>query len=104
MREYEQAEALAARALALSEQHQLSYQAASSRCVLGQARAQLGGATEGITLIRQGIAGLLGIGMPLRIAYHTALLAEAEGQQGTIADALETIARALHAKPHAPVF
>jgi tetratricopeptide (TPR) repeat protein len=104
MGKYEHAEALAAQSLALSEQHQLSYLAAFSRCVLGQARAPLGRATEGITLIRQGIAGLVEIGMPLRIGFYTALLAEAEEQQGTIADALETIRRAFQATPDAPVF
>ena len=62
MREYEQAEALAARALELSEKNQFPLIAALSRCILGPARAQLGRATEGSRLIRQGIAGLLEIG------------------------------------------
>jgi predicted ATPase len=55
-------------------------------------------------LIRQGIAGLLEIGMPLRIGFYTALLAESEEQQGTIVDALETAERAIQAHPDAPVF
>jgi len=54
LREHEQAEALAVRALELSEKHQFPPEAALSRCVLGRARAELGRATEGIALIRQG--------------------------------------------------
>src|SRR5215472_10724699 len=52
LREYEQAEALAARAIELSEKHKFAYPAALSRVALGQARAQLGRATEGVTMIR----------------------------------------------------
>ena len=65
VREYERAESSATEALALSEIHQLPYFAALSRCILGYARAQLGRPTEGIRLIRQGIAGLLEIGSRL---------------------------------------
>jgi tetratricopeptide (TPR) repeat protein len=104
MREFERAEALASQALTLSEQHQLAYQAAFSRCVLGQAKTRLGQAAEGIPLLRRGITGSLQIGMPLRTTYYTALLAEAEQQQGASADALETIERAFRAEPDAPVF
>jgi tetratricopeptide (TPR) repeat protein len=104
MREFKQAEASAEKAIALSEQHQFSYQAASCRCVSGEAKARLGRAGEGITLLRAGIAGLLQIGMPLRIAYNTALLAEAEHRQGAFSEALETIERAFQAKSDAPQF
>src|SRR5262249_4530512 len=70
LREYEQAEALAARALELSEKNQFPLVAAYSRCVLGSARAQLGGATEGLVLIRDGIAGLLEVGARAGIGYY----------------------------------
>ena len=46
-----------------------------SRCVLGQARAQLGRATEGIALIRQGIAGMLEAGARGSISHYIASLA-----------------------------
>jgi len=72
LREHEQAEALAVRALELSEKHQFPPEAALSRCVLGRARAELGRATDGIALIRQGIAGSLEIGARLGIPTHTA--------------------------------
>jgi len=104
MREFERAEALASQALTLSEQHQLAYHAAFSRCVLGQAEVRLGRPAEGIALLRRGITGALEIGISSRVAYYTALLAEAEQQQGASADALETIERAFQAEPDAPVF
>jgi tetratricopeptide (TPR) repeat protein len=100
MREYEQAEVLAARALELGEKHQFPQIAAQSRCVLGQARAQLGRATEGVELIRQGIAGLLGVGSRSRISYRTASLAAAQECEGAVVDALETVEQALQANPN----
>ena len=99
MREYKQAEALATGALDLSEKHQLPYPTALSRCVLGQARAQFGNAAEGIDLIRKGIAGLLEIGSRFGISNYIAYLAEAQGCEGSIAEALETIEQALQANP-----
>jgi tetratricopeptide (TPR) repeat protein len=94
-REYEQAEALAERAIELSEKNQFPLIAAYSRSVLGQARAQLGRASEAIALIRQGMASLLQIGAHLGIANATTCLAEAQGCDGAINDALKTIERAL---------
>jgi class 3 adenylate cyclase/tetratricopeptide (TPR) repeat protein len=99
MGEYEQAEALAARALELSEKHRFFYQAAFSRCVLGSARAQLGRATEGIALIRRGIAGSFELGAHIAMIYWMASLAEAEAREGAVDDALETLEQALQANP-----
>jgi tetratricopeptide (TPR) repeat protein len=62
LRRYEQAQALAARGLELSEEHQFPHNAALCRCVLGQALAQLGHGNDGTILISQGIAGLLKAG------------------------------------------
>lgn len=62
LREHEQAEALAERALELSEKNHYPLVAAWCRSALGRARAQLGRATEGIGLIRQGMADFLGTG------------------------------------------
>jgi tetratricopeptide (TPR) repeat protein len=95
MKEFEPAEALATRALELSEEHQFSYPKAHSQVVLGHARAQLGRATEAMALIRQGIAGLLEAGSPLGIGKYTAYLAAAQERVGVVDDALETIERAL---------
>jgi tetratricopeptide (TPR) repeat protein len=104
MREYEQAEASAARALELSEKHRFLYAAAGSRSVLGQARAQLGRATEGIALIREGIAGLLEAGARGSISHYIASLAAAQERGGAIVDALETVEQALEANPDALVY
>jgi tetratricopeptide (TPR) repeat protein len=99
LREYEQAEALAAQALEMSEKHQFPGIAASSRCVLGQARAHLGRATEGIALIRQGIADMLEGGSRFSISNFTAWMAAAQEREGAIVDALETVEHALQANP-----
>src|SRR6266849_5267517 len=99
LREFEQAEALSARALELSEKNQILLTTASCRCALGQARAQLGRATEGIALIRQGIAGLREIGTHVLDTIITMGLAEARERDGAIADALATVEQALRANP-----
>jgi tetratricopeptide (TPR) repeat protein len=99
MREYEQAEALAARALELSEKHLFPNEAAMSRCPLGRARAQLGRTTEGIALIRQGIAGGLAVGQRVTLPLYGTYLAEAQEREGGIADALETTEQTLRTYP-----
>jgi tetratricopeptide (TPR) repeat protein len=99
LREYNCARASAARALELSEKHQYPYVAASSRCVLGHALAQLDNAREGIGLIRQGIAGLLEIGSRAGISRTTTYLAAAQECNGAIADALETVEQAVRVNP-----
>ncbi len=100
MREYEQAEALAGRALELSKQHQFPFIAANCQHTLGHARAQLGRPAEGVVLIRQGIAGSLEIGTRLGISGAMASLAAAQEREGAIADALETVEQSLQANPN----
>src|SRR5439155_7620893 len=75
-------------------------EAGYSRCTLGQARAQLGRVTEGIALIRQGIASLLERGLHLVIPRYIANLAEAHEREGNIVEALETVEQALQANPN----
>ncbi len=99
LREYEDAEALAAQAQARSEDHQFPDVLAWSRVVLGRARAQRGRASEGIALIRQGIAGLLEIGFRWAATYYIGALAEAQACAGAIGDALATVEQALQANP-----
>ena len=96
-KEYEQAETSAARALELSEKNQFPYLAAVSRCILGQARAQLGRASDGIALIRQGITGMLAVGS--RVTLGNLRLADAEKCAGAISEAFDTIEQALQAAP-----
>ena len=72
---------------------------AFTRFVLGQARAQVGRATEGVELIRQGIDALHEIGMRVTTPYLVAELAVAQGLDGALADALRTIEQALKTHP-----
>jgi tetratricopeptide (TPR) repeat protein len=99
MREYEQGEALAAQVLELSEKNRIPNIVALSRCFLGQARAQLGRATEGILLIRRGKADLLEMGAREGVGRVTEFLAEAQEREGAIVEALETVEQALQANP-----
>jgi tetratricopeptide (TPR) repeat protein len=65
---------------------------------------QLGRTTEGITLIREGIAALLEIGMHVTTPYLIAELAVAQHREGLIDDALETVEQALQANPKELLF
>jgi tetratricopeptide (TPR) repeat protein len=99
LREYEPAEASAAQALARAEKHQFPSAVEWSRVVLGQARAQRGRASEGVALIRQGIAGLLEIGFRESMSHFTGALAEAQACAGAVGDALATVEQALQVNP-----
>jgi predicted ATPase len=96
--EHERAEMLAAQALELSEKHQMPHFAEHARCFLGLARAWLGRPSEGVALIRQGIAGLAAIGAHQE--PYTATLARAQALSGAIGDALATIEQVL--QPNRP--
>ncbi len=102
LREYEEAKALAAQALDLAEKNQFPLVMANSRCNLGDALAQLGRGSEGIALIRQGLAGLLEVGSRLDLTSVTWRLAEAQARAGAIADALETLEEVLQNNPRHP--
>jgi tetratricopeptide (TPR) repeat protein len=95
MRAYEEAEVLAARASELCEKYQFQYVGAMSRCIRGRALAELGRASEGVDLIRQGLAGLVEVGTLSGLTRYTAFLAAAQEREGAIADALETVERAI---------
>jgi tetratricopeptide (TPR) repeat protein len=99
LREYNQAEALAVRAVELSEQHQFTWDAAISRATLGDARSRLGRVAEGIALIRRGIAEMLDVGARMVFSPFRANLAAALERQGAILDALATVEQALQLNP-----
>jgi tetratricopeptide (TPR) repeat protein len=103
-REYQQAQTMAEQALELAEKHQIPYFAASSRSVLGHALAQLGRASEGKILIRRAIQDHLEAGAGLGVSMLTTWLAAAQAREGAIADALETVERAVQASPEALVY
>jgi class 3 adenylate cyclase/tetratricopeptide (TPR) repeat protein len=98
LREHERAETLAAWALELFEKRQMAQFAEQARCLLGRARASLGRPSEGVALIRQGIAGQAAIGM--HNDGYTVVLAESQALSGAIGDALETIEQVL--QPNRP--
>jgi class 3 adenylate cyclase/tetratricopeptide (TPR) repeat protein len=99
MRDYAQAETLAARALEVSEKNRFPFLAAYSRCVLGHAQAQLGRATEGVALTHQALAGVVEIGAYGNVSRFTAALAAAQQCEGAIVQALATVEQALEANP-----
>jgi tetratricopeptide (TPR) repeat protein len=99
MREHAQCAALAERALELSLKLDFPYVAAASRCVLGHARAQSGHASEGIGLIREGIAGLVDQGARLLLGNFTFYLAAALQRQGSLGEAFEIVEQALLVNP-----
>ena len=99
LREYERAEALAARSIELSEKNQFPQVAAYSRLTLGQAQVHLGRASEGITLIRRATAGFLEVGNNVSAPHRNLALAVALEQEGRITEALETVRDALQVNP-----
>ena len=99
MREMEQAEAHAAKALAEAVEHGFADIATWAQIGLGIARAELGRPSEGVALIRKAVTEMTE--SEARIAITTALtwLAWAQALDVKIADALETIDKALTANP-----
>jgi tetratricopeptide (TPR) repeat protein len=97
-REYKAAEACAAEALELREKYHLP-NAADTKCFLGYARTQLGGTTDGIVQIGEGIDELIQTGHRLGVPLCMMLLAAAQSSAGAIADGLETVERALKFNP-----
>jgi tetratricopeptide (TPR) repeat protein len=99
MRESEQAAALATRVLDACEKHKFPNEAAFARGLLGIAKAQLGHAAEGVTLIREGIAGLLKVGNRIGVIFFINNLAAAQKLTGAITEAFVTLQQALEFNP-----
>ncbi len=99
LREYDQAESLAARALELSERHQFPWIATLARICIGNARVRLGHVEEGMALIRRGIAELLDLGTTLALSSYTAYAAAALQRKGATLDALATVQQAIRQHP-----
>ena len=104
LREYRQAEASAAIALELSDNHQYSTFAGISRIHLGHARVESGRVSEGSVLMCRGIEGLLQIGMHPGLSRWILFLATAQQSSGQLIDALETVERALRFNPDALIY
>jgi class 3 adenylate cyclase/tetratricopeptide (TPR) repeat protein len=103
-REPRKAEAVGAQLLSLSEEHGFAYACDLARGVIGWARAQLGGAGEGVSLIRRALAGLAE--RDARVGNTDVLirLAEAQALDGATREALDTMELALQANPEELVF
>jgi class 3 adenylate cyclase/tetratricopeptide (TPR) repeat protein len=93
--ELSEGEALARQAMELCDAHGFPQFAGISRIVLGRARAGLGGAEEGVTLIREGLAGLTSTGARVGVTMYLAWLAEALALAGRLPDALQALDQAL---------
>jgi tetratricopeptide (TPR) repeat protein len=103
-REPRRAETAAAHVLALSEEHSFSWGQDLARGVMGWARAQLGRASEGVSLIRQALAGMVAARARVGITDVFTRLAEAQALEGATVEALNTIERALQANPDELIF
>jgi tetratricopeptide (TPR) repeat protein len=99
MREPEKAETAAAEAMALSDQHGFPQLGAIARIALGWARANTGRTSQGIALIREGLAAATATGARVSITIFLTSLAEAYALAGALPEALETVEQALQANP-----
>jgi class 3 adenylate cyclase len=100
LRQFARAEALAGEAIASCEEHGFPGGTPSlARAELGLARAELGHTAEGVSLLREGLAGATERGARYTITVMLTYLAEAQALDGAVADALATIDNALRANP-----
>jgi class 3 adenylate cyclase/tetratricopeptide (TPR) repeat protein len=99
-----QVEAAGAQLLSLSEEHSFAYACDLARGLIGWARAQLGRTGEGVSLIRQALAGLEEKGARVGNTDVLTRLAEAQALDGATREALDTMELALEANPEEIVF
>jgi class 3 adenylate cyclase/tetratricopeptide (TPR) repeat protein len=104
LRDYARAEELAAQLMKHAEKNRLALMAAQVAAFLGYARAYLGRTTEGIALIRQGIAGNLKLGSHVTIAECKRYLAEALALEDHLDEALATVEQAFSEDPHETIY
>jgi class 3 adenylate cyclase len=94
MREYREAETLAARALDLCHKHEFPQQLGLVECILGCARVGINCTNEGIALIRQGIQSQREAHVLGEVPDFMTNLAVALGAIGATNEALDTIEQA----------
>jgi class 3 adenylate cyclase/tetratricopeptide (TPR) repeat protein len=97
LREFEQAEDLAAKTLQQSEERGFPDLAFRSLGVLGYARGELGRPGEGIALLRKAVTSAIESGTRLNVTAWLTWLAWVQMLDGATADGLETIEDALTA-------
>jgi class 3 adenylate cyclase/tetratricopeptide (TPR) repeat protein len=103
-REPRQAEAVCTQLLSLSEEHGFAYARDLARGLIGWARAQLGCTGEGVSLIRQALAGFEESGARVGTTDVLTRLAEAQTLDGATDVALDTMELALKENPEELVF
>ncbi len=90
---------LAGYSISLSDKHGFSQFAAISRIALGRAKAGSGDPADGIELIRDGLAGMVGTGSRVAITLYMTWLAEAQLLGGFLDDSLHSAEQALNMNP-----
>jgi len=103
-REPRQVEAVGAQLLSLSEEYGFAYACDLARGLIGWARAQLGRTAEGVSLIRQALAGFEKSGARVGNMDVLTRLAEAQVLDGATNEALDTIDLALKENAEELVF
>jgi tetratricopeptide (TPR) repeat protein len=103
-REPRQAEVAGTQLLSLSEEHGFSYACDLARGIIGWARAQSGRTREGISLIREALAGLEERGARVGNTDVLTRLAEAQALDGATREAIDTMELALKTNPEELVF
>ena len=91
-------------AIHLSDKHGFPQFAAISRIALGRAVAGTGAPFDGISLIRDGLAGMAGTGSRVAGTLYMTWLAEAELLGGRLDNALHSIEKALELNPQEMFF
>jgi tetratricopeptide (TPR) repeat protein len=104
LREYEAAEAWAARACDVSVRHQFPFPASLSKCVLGYLGGQLGRLDEGLELLSEGISDLNQSGAHISVVRNMMWRADLVFRCSQFADALETVEEALQVNPEERVY
>jgi predicted ATPase len=102
--EMRRTEAAAAETLTICEQHGFQYWADMSRILVGWARAQLGRTGESVSLICEGLNGLVGAGVKMEMTDFLTCHAEVLVLTGMYEDALETLEEALFTNSEERVF
>ena len=99
LREFEDAKAAAAAAVALSDEQGFQQYAAMSRILLGLAETALGNADYGMSVVDLGMDGLRESGAGVGMTLYLSGVAVAQSLNGKMPEALATIEQALRANP-----
>jgi len=94
-REPDKARSWAQKAIALCTEFVMPLLRAQARVFLGSALAEEGDLDEGIRLMREGIAGIIGTGADMGMANYLCMLAQACGRSGEVDEAVAIIDRGL---------